>query len=372
MKKKIVFVTGTRADYGKIKSILKLCIKKFNVKIYTTGMHLLPKFGNTYKEIEKSFSNKILIKRNNQIKNSSLDLILAKTIFQFSQFIKKFKPNLILVHGDRAEAFAAAIVSSLNNILLAHIEGGERSGNIDEHIRHSISKLSHIHFVSNNSAKKRLIKLGEIKNKIFITGNPDIDILRKKNLPSLNQVKKRYEIKFNKYIILLFHPDAISKKKVKDNFNTIVNSLVTSKKKTIVIFPNNDYGSEVIINTIENKLNQQEQFKIIKSMRFEYYLTLLKNSQMIVGNSSSGVHEAPFYGVPTLNIGHRQKNRAKLTSIINLDYNKKNIIKKIYKYYGYKFKKDMTFGTGNSASKIYLKLISKNIWNTKTQKYISY
>ena len=117
MKKKIVFVTGTRADYGKIKSILKLCIKKFNVKIYSTGMHLLPKFGNTYKEIEKSFGSKLLVKRNNQIKNSSLDIILAKTIFQFSQFIKKFNPDMILVHGDRAEAFAAAIVSSLNNIL---------------------------------------------------------------------------------------------------------------------------------------------------------------------------------------------------------------------------------------------------------------
>ena len=372
MKKKIVFVTGTRADYGKIKSILELCIKKFNVKIYSTGMHLLPRFGNTYKEIEKSFSNKIIVKRNNQIKNSSLDIILAKTIYQFSQFIKKFNPDMILVHGDRAEAFAAAIVSSLNNILLTHIEGGERSGNIDEHIRHSISKLSHIHFVSNKNAKNRLIKLGEIKNKIYITGNPDIDILRKKNLPNLNQVKKRYEIKFNKYIILLFHPDSTNKKEIKDNFNTIIDSLVLSKKKIIVIFPNNDYGSEVIINIIENKLNKQKQFKTIKSMRFEYYLTLLKNSQMIVGNSSSGIHEAPFYGISTLNIGNRQKNRAKLKSIINLDYNKIDIIKKINKYYGYKFKKNTTFGKGNSARKIYMKLTSKDIWKTKIQKFISY
>ena len=372
MKKKIVFVTGTRADYGKIKSILKLCIKKFNVKIYTTGMHLLPKFGNTYKEIEKSFNNKILIKRNNQIKNSSLDVILAKTIFQFSQFIKKFEPDMILVHGDRAEAFAAAIVSSLNNILLSHIEGGERSGNIDEHIRHSISKLSHIHFVSNKNAKKRLIKLGEIKDKIFITGNPDIDILRKKNLPSLNKVKKRYEIQFNEYIILLFHPDAINKKEVKKNFNTVINSLILSKKKTVIIFPNNDYGSDTIINIIENRLKQKSQFKLIKSMRFEFYLTLLKNSQMIVGNSSSGVHEAPFYGIPTINIGNRQKNRAKTRSIINSDFDTKNIIKKINKYYGHKFKKDLTFGIGNSANEIYLKLSSKNIWKTKTQKHISY
>ena len=372
MKKKIVFVTGTRADYGKIKSILKLCIKKFNVKIYSTGMHLLPKFGNTYKEIEKSFGSKLLVKRNNQIKNSSLDIILAKTIFQFSQFIKKFNPDMILVHGDRAEAFAAAIVSSLNNILLSHIEGGERSGNIDEHIRHSISKLAHIHFVSNKSAKKRLVKLGEINEKIFITGNPDIDILRKKDLPSLKKVKKRYEIQFNEYVILLFHPDAISKIEVKKNFNSVINALIHSKKQTVIIFPNNDYGSDTIINIIQKKLKQKSQFKLIKSMRFEFYLTLLKNSKMIVGNSSSGVHEAPFYGVPTINIGNRQKNRAKINSIINSNFDTKSIIKKIHKFYGYKFKRDLTFGAGNSAKKIYLKLNSKKIWETKTQKHISY
>ena len=372
MKKKIVFLSGTRADFGKIKSIIKLISNEFDIKIYVTGMHLLNEFGNTYKEIQKVFPKKIIYKKNNQIKDASLDITLAQTIFQFSNFIKQYKPDMIIAHGDRAEAFAAAIVGSLNNILLGHIEGGERSGNIDEHIRHSISKLAHIHFVSNKSAKQRLVKLGEREDKIFIVGNPDIDILKSKFLPEINKIKKRYDIQFEDYIIFLFHPDNNPKSIISQNLKKIINSLKLSKKKIIFIYPNNDFGSDVVIKTFKTSMRNNKNFKLIKSMRFEYFLGLLKNSKLIIGNSSSGIHEAPFYGVPTINIGDRQKNRAKIESISNIDFNTNKILKLINKLYSVKFSQDKTFGDGRSAEKIYLKLKSNKIWQTKTQKHLSY
>ena len=159
MNKKIVFISGTRADYGKIKSIIKILIKnKFKIKIFVTGMHLVKKFGETHHEIAENFSNKRIFKFKNYKPNQSLDIILANTVKGFSKFIKKEKPDLVIAHGDRVETLAAAISASFNNILVGHIEGGEISGSIDEHIRHSVSKLSHLHFVSTKRAAIRLKK----------------------------------------------------------------------------------------------------------------------------------------------------------------------------------------------------------------------
>ena len=168
-KKKIVFVTGTRADYGKLKSIIKIMqnSKKFTPILYITGMHNLKSYGSTYTEIEKD-KIKNRFRYPNQIPGDGMDIIVSKTIVGFSKFAKKIVPDLIVIHGDRIEPLACAIVGSLNNILVAHIEGGEVSGTIDEILRHSISKLSHIHFVSNLKAKKRLIQMGELAKNIYI------------------------------------------------------------------------------------------------------------------------------------------------------------------------------------------------------------
>ena len=154
-------------------------------------MHLEKKFGYTVNEIIKSFpKTKIFKYKNLSNFNNFQDKVLAKTIYGFSKYINKIKPDLIIIHGDRVETLAAAIVGSLNNYLVAHIEGGERTGTIDEHIRHSVSKLSHLHFVSNLDAQKRLIKMGERKDRIFKFGSPDIDILKSKDLPNFFDVKK--------------------------------------------------------------------------------------------------------------------------------------------------------------------------------------
>ena len=167
-KKKIIFVTSTRADFGKLKSLINIIKnkKEFEVFIVITGMHMLKKFGSTYIEVIKSFKSNI-IKFKNQKSGDRLETILAKTIKRFSKVVKEINPDLIVIHGDRVEALGCASVGALNHILTAHIEGGEISGTIDDSIRHSITKLSHIHFVGTNVAKKRVIKMGE-KNKIYL------------------------------------------------------------------------------------------------------------------------------------------------------------------------------------------------------------
>ena len=173
MNKTIVFLSGTRADFGKLKSLIKISseAKEFKVHVFATGMHLQEEYGYTVNEIVKSgFQN--IHTFANHTEESTMDLTLAKTIEGLSNFVKQVQPDLLVVHGDRVEALAGAIVGCLNNILVGHVEGGEVSGTIDELIRHSISKLSHIHFVANDEAKNRLLQMGELENQIYIIGSP--------------------------------------------------------------------------------------------------------------------------------------------------------------------------------------------------------
>tara|TARA_E500000178_G_scaffold329363_1_gene360208 strand:- start:12614 stop:13747 length:1134 start_codon:yes stop_codon:yes gene_type:complete len=371
LKKKIVLITGTRADFGKIKSVIqKLLDSNFDIKIFITGMHLDKKYGFTYNEVKKNFPTKILHKFINYSRGESQDIILANTINGFNKLLNKFRPNLVIVHGDRIEALAGAISASLNNFLTMHIEGGELTGTIDEHLRHSISKLSHLHIVTNFIAKRRLIKkLGENPKSIFVCGSPDIDIMKKSTLPNINDVKKRYSIPFKNYAIILFHPVTTELGNIKNYTNLLIRNCIKSNKKFVVIYPNNDPGNQEILRLYNLRIKKNKNFKLLKSMRFEYFLTLLKNSRLIIGNSSAGIIEAPVYGIPTINLGSRQNNRANQTkSIANIDFTSVKLHQKINYLYGKKYKKRSIFGDGSSAKKIINILKSKNIWNTSVQK----
>ena len=368
MSKKIFFVTGTRADYGKIKSIIHSLEKHFKVYIFVTGMHLMSKYGSTHQIISKECKNSKIIKFKNQTGHQMLDQIISTTIKGISKNLKKINPDLVFIHGDRVEAFAAATAASVNNFLVAHIEGGELSGTIDEHLRHAISKLSHIHFVSNNEAKRRLIFMGEKKNSVFTVGTPDYDIMKSKEIPSIYEVKKRYGIKFKKFAILIYHSVTTDIKNLKKYSSILNQSLVKSNLQYLVIYPNNDPGSDIILNSIFKNFKNNKNFRIIRSMRFEFFLSALKNSSFIIGNSSAGIREAPFYGIPTINIGDRQLNRANLKSISNIGYNSKKILKNINFLNNKKFKKTIHFGNGNSSNKIVKILSKKHFWMTPIQK----
>jgi UDP-N-acetylglucosamine 2-epimerase (hydrolysing) len=367
--KKILFLTGTRADFGKIKSLISTLDnhQNFEVFVFVTGMHLQKEYGYTLIEIERcNFKN--IHTFENHTHETTMDLTLAKTIEGLSGYCKQVNPDLIVVHGDRVETLAGAIVGSLNNILVAHIEGGELSGTVDELIRHSVSKLSHIHFVSNADAKKRLMQMGEIESAIFTIGSPDIDIMFSDDLPSLSAVKEYYEIDFESYAIVMFHPVTTEINQMQSYATTFVKALVEDNHNYVVIYPNNDLGSQFIINEYQ-KLKDNSRFRIFPSLRFEYFLTLLKNSQFIIGNSSAGIREAPYYGIPIINIGTRQQNRTVHADIINVDYELESIQEALSIIDSHKIQvSDSDYGKGNSAELFFECLQKKEIWQLNHQK----
>lgn len=367
--KKILFLTGTRADFGKIKSLISILEKEeaFEVFVFVTGMHLQQEYGYTLIEIERcGFKN--IHTFLNHTHETTMDLTLAKTIEGLSGYVKSIQPDMIVVHGDRVETLAGAIVGSLNNILVAHIEGGELSGTVDELIRHSVTKLCHIHFVSNDEAAKRLLQMGETASSIFTIGSPDIDIMFSNQLPDLDIVKSYYGIDFDTFSIAMFHPVTTEANFMKEYAQHFVEALLKDHHNYVVIFPNNDNGSHHIINAYEI-LKNNDRFKVFPSLRFEYFLTLLKNSQFIIGNSSAGIREAPYYGIPVINIGTRQQNRVVHSTIINTTYEEKSISNALKTINSIQTEKLISgFGTGNSAQQFLDAMKSDVIWTINHQK----
>lgn len=367
--KKILFLTGTRADFGKIKSLIQILEKHqgFEPLVFVTGMHLQKEYGYTLIEVERcGFSN--IHTFENHTHETTMDLTLAKTIEGLSSYVKESNPDMIVIHGDRVEALAGAIVGSLNNILVAHIEGGEVSGTIDELIRHSTSKMSHIHFVSNSLAKKRLVQMGELKESVFVIGSPDVDVMFSSNLPQLEEAKSYYEIPFDNYAIAMFHPVTTEVNYMQEYASNFVNALLQDTHNYVVVFPNNDLGSKFILNEYK-RLDNNSRFRIFPSLRFEYFLTLLKKSQFIIGNSSAGIREAPYYGLPIINIGTRQQNRALHADIINTDYTEKEIITALSMIDNHLVKvSNSDFGKGNSAELFLKSLLNNDIWELNHQK----
>lgn len=368
-KKKIVFLSGTRADYGKIQPLILETSKdqRYEVHIFVTGMHMLERYGGSAREILKEFPNVYMY--NNQAFSSRLEVILSNTIAGFSYYISGIKPDLIVVHGDRVEAIAGAIAGSFNNILVAHIEGGEISGTIDESIRHSISKLAHLHFVANQQAKNRLIQMGENSENIYIIGSPDIDIMFSDSLESKEEVLKYYEIEFDEFAILTYHSVTTELNKLSKNVKQLVDAVIESKLNYIIICPNNDPGCDVIFNEYE-RFNNLKNFKLFPSVQFKKFLVLLKHSRFIIGNSSAGIREAPIYGIPTINVGTRQNNRFIHESIFNIKEDRNAILNMINTVIQnqYEFSSCYHFGDGKSVERFMKEINQKEIWKTNTQK----
>lgn len=367
--KKIVFLTGTRADFGKIKPLIEMLERssQYEPHIFVTGMHMNPRYGMTADEVKKCGYRNIFFYYNHT-DHDTMDVILSKTVEGFSHYVKGLQPDLIVIHGDRVEALAGAIVGALNNFLTAHIEGGELSGTIDEFIRHAISKMSHIHFVSNQDAKRRLQQMGEENRAIFVIGSPDIDIMRSKRLPTLPAVKKYYQIPFEQYGILAFHPVTTEHDAIADQTKNVVDAVLKSRLNYVVVYPNNDRGSEYIFHEYRRFRNIR-RIRLLPSMRFEYFLVLLRNAQFIIGNSSAGIREAPYYGVPTVDIGTRQRNRLRSADIIHVGYKAKDILKAIDRAGTTKLpKKANHFGDGNSSTLFLKHLRSGKLWSIAKQK----
>ena len=349
--KKMMFITGTRADYGKLKSIIRAVevSEEYEAFVYVTGMHLLPEYGNTYLQIENDGHSNVYIEKELSL-TDKMDINIGNTILLMSEYVAKIKPDVMIVHGDRIDALAGAVVGILNNILVAHIEGGEITGTVDDSLRHAITKLSHLHFTANEETKLRLLQLGEKDNTIQIIGSPDIDIMLSDELPDYKSVKNQYNINFDHYGIFMYHPVTTEVEHLQEHIKECILAMQSTDLNYIVVYPNNDLGSHIIVDELE-KLTSDERFLLVKSFPFEDFLVLLKNSDFIIGNSSAGIREACIYGVPCINIGTRQSNRYNpkiMKNIVSIP--EKHILirdalnnSKKYKYISY------YFGDGHSA-----------------------
>lgn len=369
LRRKIVFLTGTRADFGKLKPLMLRvqADEHFEVNVFITGMHMLSKYGSTWDEVRKTGLLN-LYPFINQNENDSMDQILAKTVAGLSDYVKEMEPDMIVVHGDRVEALAGAIVGALNNIRVAHIEGGEVSGTIDEVIRHSISKMSHLHFVANDQARKRLVQLGERGAAIHVIGSPDVDVMISTDLPSLDEVKRYYDFAFGEYAILMFHPVTTELKQIRQQVAVLVDSVLESGQNFVVLYPNNDYGTNIILDEYA-RLSGCSRIAIYPSMRFEYFLTLLKYARYMIGNSSAGIREAPHFGVPTINLGSRQHRRVQTPSVLEVAIAHRDILDAIARVPSIPRTPRALFGDGNSTVAFHQILRAAEAWDGEIQKH---
>lgn len=303
----ISFISGTRADYGKIKPYIDFLYNQENKKVFvfTTGMNMLKKYGSTYKFIKSDLKKKCIVRTDKKFKPTSTALETAHILKTYDKHLKKDKIDFVFVHGDRPEVLAAAQAAVFNNIPVCHIEAGDFSGSVDELIRHATSKLSHRFLVADEMAKQTLLQMGEKEDSIFITGNSSlafkIEDPTKKELSLLNSYKN--------YGVLIYHPvTTLDKKILKEEIDSLMSALDKSEKDYVVILPNNDLGSEIILK-IYQKYATNEKFHFIKSFSFNAFNYVLKNADFLIGNSSCGIKEAPFYQVPVIDIGCRQNNR---------------------------------------------------------------
>jgi UDP-N-acetylglucosamine 2-epimerase (hydrolysing) len=367
--KRILFLTATRADFGKLQSLIQHVEEDPELEsyIFATGMHTLARYGSTYHEIEKAgFGNLFL--HFNQMENTSgdMDIVLANTIYGLGHYVREIRVDMIVVHGDRVETLAGAIVGALNNILVAHVEGGERSGTVDELLRHAVTKLAQIHFVANEESRNRVIQLGEAPESVFIIGSPDIDIMLSDDLPSLAIAREWYDIPFDEYGIFCYHPVTTERDELPANIANVVEALEAADLNFVVIYPNNDAGSDVIMRSIR-RLSGNPRFRLLPSARFRYFLTLLKHAKVMVGNSSAGVREAPVYGVPAVNIGTRQQDRFDGTSVINVSENREEILG-VLRNIPERTAPCMHFGTGDSGRRFVERLRGPEVWTIPVQK----
>lgn len=364
----LLFVTGTRADYGKLEPLALAALNKgYHVTFFVTGMHMMEKYGLTKKEVQRESRFKV-VEFINQRHGDPQDIILAKTVIGFSDFLKEENPDLVIIHGDRVEALACSFVCASNYIRCAHVEGGEVSGTIDEQFRHCNTKLSSYHLVSSSEASARVIRLGEAPENVYVIGSPELDIHGQPSGVSIQQVRERYEIANQEYGICVFHPVTSESDSMGEQAESLFRALSDSGRYFVVILPNNDPGSDAIFQVIKSL--PKEQFRVLPSMRFSFFSELMRNACSVVGNSSMGVREAPFLGVPSLDIGTRQSNRGNASSIWRCTaFDRQEITDFLHQKWGQRLPPSDDFGTGNAAKKFVDFLGNVRNSNRPFQKY---
>ncbi len=305
--RRVSFISGTRADYGKIKPYVDYFLSRrmAEVYIFVTGMHFHPDYGQTYREIEKDFQGRCRLIYDKAFPAHETTVgEMAHVMKAYETHLKQDEIDFAFVHGDRSEAFAAAVAAAFQNVGICHLEAGDLSGSIDESLRHAISKFSHRFFVADEQARTVLIQLGEDPKSIFITGNSSLA----QEQCSGNNVLRQRGVS-GEYAVLIYHPVTTSSaEKIRSEIAGVMERLQKTGQPCAVVLPNNDLHSDVIREVYQG-YETHPNFHFFKSLPFDDFRTLLKEASFLVGNSSCGIKEAPYYGVPSIDIGGRQQNR---------------------------------------------------------------
>ena len=367
-KRKICVVTGTRAEYGLLRWLMDGINQssKLELQVITTGMHLSPEFGLTYKEIEND-GFKIDRKVEMLVSSDSSNGIVKSMglgMIGITDALEDLKPDLLLVLGDRYEIFSAVSASMVYRIPVAHLHGGEATeGLIDEPIRHSITKMSHLHFVANTEYRKRVIQLGEQPDRIFLVGGLGIDNIVKLNLLGRKELEQALGFKLgSKNLMITFHPVTLERSTSDKQMQELLAAL-GKLKDTHLIFtmPNADTNGRILFKLIEDFVEKHPHSKAFTSLGQLRYLSCIQHVDGVVGNSSSGLHEVPSYKKGTINIGDRQRGRIKADSVIDCGPTRKSIGDALKKLYSTDFQRTLKtvvnpYGTGGASEAIVKKL----------------
>lgn len=333
-KKKIAYISGTRADFGLMTSVLDAINKSAKLKLclYVTGMHLMPEFGKTIDEVKKIFPEVIPIqavfKTDNKLGAANFT---GEFLVELIKILSKDKPDIVLTLGDRSEMLCAAIAALYLGIPTAHIHGGERTLTVDEINRHAITKLSHIHFPATEESANRIIKMGEEKWRVNVVGAPYLDTILNRKLPTREELFKLLGNinPENKFILLTQHPFN-NANETQNQMREILSAVKTFNLPIVTIYPNADSGGRKIIKII-NKEKNNPLFRIFSSLPYEQFLALEKEAAVWVGNSSGAMIESPTFKTPVVNVGGRQFNRQRGDNVIDVDYDRKEIMAAIDK-----------------------------------------
>lgn len=325
MSRRICVVTGSRAEYGLLNRLIRMIADSplTELKLIATNMHLSPLFGETYKEIEAdgfTIDKKVPILEDTAPDNSEATLkAMSKAISGLSEAFSELKPDLVLILGDRYEILSAAIAAMIHKIPIAHIGGGNvTEGAYDDAIRHSITKMSHLHFVSTDVYRRRVIQLGELPERVFNVGSIGIENILRSPLMTEEELEKSLNFKVNRSTLLVtYHPVTLSADNVEKDIDVFL-SVLDERKDLRIIFtmPNSDTGGHIIMEKINQFVqDHNDRACAFKSLGYKRYLSTMKYAGAVVGNSSSGVVEAPSFHIPTLDIGDRQKGRIAADSV---------------------------------------------------------
>ena len=370
MTRNILLVTERRADYSRFKPILEILSKdtRFKFELCVTGLHLLEEHGKTIDEIvsdgfKVDHTFEMFLEETDTI--SSMVRSLANAITNLSYIIDDTKPDIILSGFDIAANLAITIAGAHMNIPVAHIQGGEVTGTIDESIRHAMSKFAHYHFAANQDACMRLIKMGEREDCVFNVGCPSIDALLdvkddKTCLDKFNLIQPFY--------LVLQHPVTTEYDKSRFQMSETLKALERIEEDVLIVLSNNDAGYSVMMEEVK-----KTNFKTVETLSLNDYVNLLKRSEGLIGNSSSGIHETNTFNIPTVNIGTRQNGRLRSDNIIDVPHDAEEIVRGIQKARSIKGKSfEKLYGIGNSSKNIVEHLASISLDPSVVQKEITY